>query len=80
MSTQTRKRGDKTIKGYRLVKILGTGATSKVYLAEKNGQKVALKVFKDSKLLRKCVANELSSVLLVPDQFAVRPVECFLMQ
>ena len=81
MSTQTTNReANKMIKGYRLVKILGTGATSKVYLAEKDGQKVALKVFKDSKHLRKCVANELSSVLLVPAKHAVKPVECFLAQ
>ena len=66
MSHQSSSSGNRTIRGYRLVKMLGTGATSAVYLAEKNGQYVALKVFKDAKLDLKCIANELNSVMLVP--------------
>lgn len=48
----------KKIDGYELKNILGDGATGDVYLAEKNGQKFAFKIFKYKSTSKKLMEKE----------------------
>ena len=41
----------RTIRGYRLLRKIGSGATADVFRAEKDGQDFAIKVFKNATII-----------------------------
>ena len=68
------------IKDYKLINKVGSGATSDVWKAQKDGKDFALKVYKSTIDQMKCmenVMNELNFASKVSDAFAIAPIEAF---
>ena len=68
------------IKDYKLINIVGSGATSDVWKAQKDGKDFALKIYKSTIDQMKCmenVMNELNFASKVSDAFAIAPIEAF---
>ena len=62
------------IRGYRILRKIGSGATSRVYEASKDGQDCALKVAKKA---GNQFMNEFNYSTQVPEAVAVQPQEMF---
>ena len=62
------------IRGYRILRKIGSGATSRVYEASKDGQDCALKVAKSA---GNQFMNEFNYSTQVPEAVAVQPQEMF---
>ena len=63
-----------------MVNKVGSGATSEVWKAQKDGKDFALKVYKSTIDQMKCmenVMNELNFASKVSDAFAIAPIEAF---
>ena len=69
----------KTIRGYRLLRKIGSGATANVFKAQKDKQDFALKVFKNAPNMSMETFNkEVDFATKAPHAFAARPIEAFI--
>jgi len=68
----------KTIRGYKLLRKIGSGATANVFKAHKDKQDFALKVFKNAPNMSMETFNrEVDFATRAPHAFAARPIEAF---
>ena len=66
------------IKGYKLLKKLGSGATANVWMAKKDGQDFALKIYKESdKTAKVAVRNEIVHGAQIQHESIITPREAF---
>ena len=78
MIPNTADQTQRTIRGYRLLRKIGSGATANVFKAEKDEQDFALKVFKYApNMSMESFNREVSFATKAPHAFAARPIESF---
>ena len=80
VSIESVQNTQRTIRGYRLLRKIGSGATASVYKAQKDEQDFALKVFKYEKnnISLQLFNRETSFATQAPQSFTASPVESFI--
>ena len=79
MITENELQTQRTIRGYRLLRKIGSGATAEVFKAQKDKQDFALKVFKNApNMSMESFNREVEFATKAPHAFVARPIESFI--
>lgn len=79
MITENEVQTQRTIRGYRLLRKIGSGATAEVFKAQKDKQDFALKVFKNApNMSMESFNREVEFATKAPHAFVARPIESFI--
>ena len=79
MITENELQTQRTIRGYRLLRKIGSGATAEVFKAQKDKQDFALKVFKNApNMSMESFNREVEFATKAPNAFVARPIESFI--